>query len=261
MTLAICVATPEGLVMAGESRQTYLGRAGARVGSDSAAKVFELTDTITAATSGWAFLRPQGAATLRNVSSLVEEFKVSIPAGATVQTIANDLVTNFSTAYQWHTAQGHDQPVPAGQSALQFLVAGYDPGARVGTVYDCRVPGGVSPLRDTNNPGASWIGQGDVVSRIIKGWDPRLSGLGIVPPANTPQLNGLEYVIQWHTMTLQDAIDFATSMIQITISVQRFADGIQSQPGDIPGVGGAIDVAVVRPGGRITWIRKKELHF
>ncbi len=263
MSLGICVATPEGIVVAGESRQTYHGRAGARIGSDSATKVFELTENVLAVTVGWAFLRPQGAASLRNIASLVEEFKASVNPGANVQTVANDLFAYFHTIYQWHVAQGLDQPVPAGQAALQFLVGGYDPQARVGTVFQCNVPGGVSPLRDTNGAGASWLGQSDVVSRIIKGWDPRLLGLPAFQQngqAVAQQLVGLEYVVQWHTMTLQDAVDFAKSMIRITIAVQRFADGVQVNPGDVPGVGGPIDIAVVRPGQRVTWIAKKELH-
>lgn len=264
MTLCVCVSTPEGIVLAGESRQTYRGRAGARIGSDNATKAFDLTDTIAAGTFGWAFLRPQGAATLRNIASLVEEFKQSIATGASVQTVSNDLFAFFNTSYQWHTAQGFDQPVGANQFALGFLVAGYDVGSRVGTVFQCLIPGGVTALRDTNRPGANWQGQTDVVSRIILGWDQRLLtlpalqqiGQTIVQP-----LRGLEYVINWHTMTPQDAVDFAVSVIQITITIQRFTDGIQMNPGDVPGVGGPIDVAVITPGGRVKWISRKELHF
>jgi len=267
MTLCVCVGIPEGIVLAGESRQTYRGRGGARIGSDSATKVFELTDSIMAGTYGWAFLRPQGAATLRNISSLVQEFRGTIQAGASVQTVANDLFAFFNTAYQWHTAQGYEPPVAAGQFALGFLVCGYDAASRVGTVFECRIPGGVTSLRDTNNPGANWSGQTDVVSRIILGWDPRLGTLPAIqqmvqqlgPAAGNP-LQGLEYVINWHTMTLQDAVDFAMSMIQITITIQRFTDGIRLNPGDVPGVGGPIDVGIVKPGDRVTWIRRKELH-
>jgi hypothetical protein len=68
------------------------------------------------------------------------------------------------------------------------------------------------------------------------------------------------YIVNWHTMTLQDAIDFVTGMIQITITIQRFADGITMQPGGVPGVGGPIDVAVVQPGGEVRWVARKMLH-
>jgi hypothetical protein len=53
-----------------------------RIGSDSAIKVFELTDTVLAATAGWAFLQPQGSAMMRNISSLIEDFKTTIAGNA-----------------------------------------------------------------------------------------------------------------------------------------------------------------------------------
>jgi hypothetical protein len=55
----------------------------------------------------------------------------------------------------------------------------------------------------------------------------------------------LEYNINWGAMTLRDAIDFASLMIETTSAIQRFSDGIRQAPGDMPGVGGPIDVAVI----------------
>src|SRR6266481_5215229 len=117
MSIGICVAISEGIVIAGESRQTYRGQIGARLASDNATKVFALTPNVLSVTAGWAFLRPQGANTHRNIASLIEEFKATIQPGTNVQTIANDLFTFFHTTYQWHTAQGFDQPVAPGQVA------------------------------------------------------------------------------------------------------------------------------------------------
>ena len=73
------------------------------------------------------------------------------------------------------------------------------------------------------------------------------------------QLRNLEYVIQWGTMTLQDAIDFCVLMIQTTSAIQRFSDGIAADPGDMPGVGGLVDVAVITPDKGFVWINKKKL--
>ena len=262
MTLAISVVNPEGIVVAGESRQTFTMAGVPRIGSDSARKVFDLTDGIVAATVGWAFLRPQGAATPRSISSLIEDFRATIAPNASVQAVAQGLYTYFDAIYQWHVGQGYDQPVPVGQVALQFFVGGYDQAARVGQLFQCNVPGGALLARDTNNPGAQWIGQVDVVSRIIKGWDPRIMTLGFVQQAGqaAQQLASLEYLINWPAITLQDAIDFAVAMIQITTSIQRFTSGIQMSPGDVPGVGGPIDIALARPAQQLTWVRRKELH-
>ena len=62
-------------------------------------------------------------------------------------------------------------------------------------------------------------------------------------------------------MSLQDAVDFSTLMIQTTSAMQRFSDGINSDPGDIPGVGGPIDVAVLTPDQGFVWVKRKLLRY
>jgi hypothetical protein len=107
----------------------------------------------------------------------------------------------------------------------------------------------------------------DVVSRVILGFDVRIGNIRFVNEATrelgqeevNKQLRNLEYVIQWGTMALQDAIDFCTLMIQTTSAVQRFSDGIAADPGDVPGVGGFVDVAVITPDKGFVWVSKKKL--
>lgn len=47
-------------------------------------------------------------------------------------------------------------------------------------------------------------------------------------------------------------------MIQTTAAIQRFSDGVQGDPGDIPGVGGPVDVAVITPYKGFVWLSKKK---
>ncbi len=49
-------------------------------------------------------------------------------------------------------------------------------------------------------------------------------------------------------------------MIQTTSAIQRFSDGVAADPGDMPGVGGSIDVAVITPDKGFVWINKKNLN-
>ena len=112
-----------------------------RVGSDSAIKVFELTGTMVAATSGYAFLRPQNAASNQNISTLVEDFKPTLAPNSTVQQVATALHGHFSTVYAQHIVHVPGEAVAAGTTAIQFIVAGYDPGSRVGELFECNVPG------------------------------------------------------------------------------------------------------------------------
>ena len=62
-------------------------------------------------------------------------------------------------------------------------------------------------------------------------------------------------------MTLQDAIDFCTLMVQTTSAIQRFSDGIIANPGDMPGVGGPVDVAVITADQGFVWVSRKKLKI
>jgi 20S proteasome alpha/beta subunit len=117
VSLCVAVVIPEGIVFAGESRQTQIIAGVNRVATDSGIKVFDLTDTILAATSGWVFLRPQGATMARNISSIVEDFKATIPASSTVETVARSLWSYFNDIYQHHIVQVPADTLAAGNVA------------------------------------------------------------------------------------------------------------------------------------------------
>ncbi len=273
MSLCITIVTTEGVVAAGDSRQTQTIGGLNRVGSDSGVKVFELTSTVVATTTGWAFLKGQNTPNMRNIASLVEDFKPTIPAGSTVAAIAALLWTRFNTLYQDHIIAYPTAAVPQDQNAVSFTVGGFNPDSRVAEMYTFFVPSAdapAAPMRTTDNPGSWWMGTHDVVARIYNGFDYRIFDLPFVVAANVPdaqgqnpaqaQLSGLTYVVNWHLMTLQDAIDFAVGMIQITIMVQRFTAGTMNNMGSAATVGGPIDVVVVRPGDTVKWVQRKELH-
>jgi len=271
MSILIAACISEGFVLAGDSRQTYLNARGSgRVGSDFGTKVFQLTPRIGVTTFGWAFLQPQNAAILTSIGTLVEDFRVTIKPQMTVLDVANLLVQHFQQIYQHDVTALNWKPAPAGQSAIGFQVAGYNDNSTLGEIYLCSIPpGNAQFLLNTHNLGCNWQGQTDVITRLVLGFDPRIGNLAFAqhlsanPLPNQPslgdQLRSLQYQIQWNTMTLQDAIDFSVLMVNSTINMQRFSDGIVANPGDMPGCGGEIDVAVITHREGFKWIRKKEL--
>ena len=269
MSLCIAVVTPEGIIVAGESRQTQTIAGINRTSSDSALKVFELTKSVVAATAGWAFLQPQGSTVQKNISGVVEDFKTTIPEGSSVKEIATLLWQYFNTAYQQHIAQLPSSALEAGVTAINFMVAGYGSPASEGQLYGIDIPSTEAPstpVRSTNGvTGPWWIGQVDVLSRVLKGYDYRANDFAFFQaalqnPSDKALINGLEFSIFSNTMTLQDAIDFAVEMIRVTITVQRFTAGIMSNLGSVAGVGGPIDIVVLRPGRELLWVARKQLH-
>jgi len=306
MSLAINTTTPEGIVLAADSRQSYRNRKRmARIGSDNASKLFELNKRIGAAITGPAFLPEDGVP--KNISKFVEQFKRETDVEKLdVKEVAEKLHYLFNKKYNWQeplkklpeqikanlAQQGaeildikeekyvvkfkfRDKNGKIGEGVggvdqIALLVAGYNKDGSH-EVYMCYIPGEIEKKRDSHERGkeygASWIGQHDPVARIVLGWDGRIFNLKFVQEAIknsseeeiVKQLRGLEYSIQWGTMTLQDAVDFCTLMIQTTSAIQRFSDGIAADLGDIPGVGGPVDVAIITPDKGFIWISKKKL--
>ena len=75
MTLVISTLTSSGIVLTADSRQTYKNSVGAiRIGSDSAIKLFKLTDFAGVAISGRAFINEDGQP-LKNVGYFINKFK------------------------------------------------------------------------------------------------------------------------------------------------------------------------------------------
>ncbi len=149
---------------------------------------------------------------------------------------------------------------------INMIVAGIDKD-KVGRAYSVWVPKGITLEKDTQLCGALWCGQNDVIIRIVKGFTLEIEKLNFIKEAlakdnasTISQLNKMEYIINWGTMTIQDAIDFCVLMTRTTESIQRFSDGTFLQPGGIPGVGGEIDIAVITPEKGFRWLKKKKLE-
>ena len=305
MSLAINTVTPEGIVLAADSRQSYRNQKGiSRVGSDSASKIFLVNDRIGVAITGLAFLQENGIS--KNVSKFIEQFKREVEVkDLSVKEVAEKLHYIFDKKLDWEKqlekipekiksdlqSQGLDvievvkeqcgvkfkfkdktgvvREGAGGIDGIVMFVAGYNTDGSH-EVHNLYIPGKIIKRRDSTKRGeeygANWIGQTDVVTRIVKGWDPRIFNLGFISeavkqktqPELEKQLNGLEYAINWGAMTLQDAIDFTVLVIETTSAIQRFSDGIQLDPGDIPGVGGPVDVLDLTSYGA-KWVEKKEL--
>jgi len=308
MSLALCAATSEGIVLASDSRQSYRNMRGmARIGSDNASKLFQLNNRIGVTITGLAFLSEDGIP--KNISKFIEEFKRETEVEKlNVHEVAQKLHYLFNKKFKWQKnldelpekikrdllaqgcevleikkektvvnfqfkdPKGNIKNGIAGVDMISLLVVGYDKNGSH-KVYICYIPGDIHKKKDSiekgKEYGASWIGQSDVVQRIVLGYDGRIKNIKFVQESINKygeneinkQLRNLEYAIQFGTMTLQDAVDFCTLIIQTTSAIQRFSDGIMANPGDIPGVGGPVDVAVITPDNGFVWLSKKRLRF
>lgn len=252
MTIAVCVRVPEGIVLASESRQIYPNEKGNfRVATNNAQKVFELSAKVGGVTYG------QAALSGRSILSLVEQYKATSGTldGISVKDVTEGLGKFVDEKWQ-EQAKISPEKKP---DNIGFIIAGYDKDGRR-FIFECLVPGpSIVQIGSPDDFGATWKGQTDVVTRLIKGFDPRIGNLSWFKPEFVGELDRLDYVIRFDALTLQDAVDFAVFLIRTTIDMQRFSDGVVLSPGDVPGTGGPIDICVIRPNEGLHWVQKKEL--
>lgn len=260
MTIVITVTVPEGIVFAADSRQTYTNvRGDLRVNSDNACKLFTIGPNVMAVTWGWAFLDG------RSIHSHVKDFCVGLQGQPlSVEETAKRLGAHLHQQYRFAVEQGLSKPVPEGNYAVALMVGGYDPGSRSGRTYEVYVPEGEYYERQStdNKPGMSWRGNVTVVTRLIRGHDPRLIELEGVTSELRAALDKapLEFNIDYWAMALQDAVDLATLLVHTTVQMLRFSDGITMAPGASVNCGGPVDVAVAEPGESVRWVQRKTLY-
>ncbi len=247
MTIVVAVATPDGLVLAADSRTTSFPDGGGsnrtRIASDSAEKVFLLCNRFGVATYGDAFIGE------RTITGLMSEFIAhleEIPDN--VQDLATELGTFFNERYTQFRDQIGDPVVDGESTALGFVVGGYDAGG-IGRFHEVSIPGPQVEEQSINTAEIGMLprGQRDVIDRLLRGVDlDLLDAIGTTIPADVVEALGkLVYRVQF-PITLQDGIDFASFLIRTTIDMQRFSDGTQAFQAGLPGCGGPTRIAIVR---------------
>ncbi|MCD7781479.1 MAG: hypothetical protein LUG89_02110 [Methanosphaera sp.] len=306
MTLLISITTDQGIVLASDSRQSQTNTNHiVRILTDNAVKIFELNSKVAIGAAGLStYINDQGR--LHTVSKYIQQYKeTNNVESMSVEALARDIHRYIYNKFPWklqidetinkfkndvaskkgrvlsinvqdniinYTVQYPNKPVEQGNITVEpidLLICGYNPGGDRYT-YEAKIPGSVDLKRDSNDYGATWVGQTDVLTRLILGYDPNILNTDIFRniTQNNPdkirevqqQLTGVEYNIPWSLLTLQDAIDLSVFLIKITSQIKKFSNGINMDMGDLQGVGGSVDVLVIKPD-EIQWINKKQLHY
>jgi hypothetical protein len=241
VTIIVGIATPDGIVLASESRTTRSTSEGHRILSDSAQKVFSIGDRFGVATAGLAFI---GSDTIAGV---MDRFLAHVDEDDTrdIEKFSAALKSFFDERFlEWLAEIDETWDPDEHGSAIQFLVCGYDDYG-IGHIREVTIPGdlGDSDLPNTVMGGVIWRGQTDVIRRLVKGVD--WAGINVELPDDALEaLRGLEYESLF-PITVQDALDYAAFLVRTTIDMQRFSDGTVASPGLVPGCGGPLQLLVV----------------
>jgi hypothetical protein len=203
---------------------------------------------------------------LRTAHSFLPEFEIFLENELVKENKARFTVEEFSKKLSdFFMARWDESDKPSGAPDMVFIVAGYDENEPYGKVFVVGVPS--KPTPEPRNPGLTnfgmtWGGQLHLASRLIHGYDPGLlrhvKETLELPDEQIKKLSDalrqkLEFPIPYQVLPLQDCINLAIWLIRSTMIFQNLAV-IQR------GVGGPIDVAVIRRPGALHFVQKKEIR-
>jgi hypothetical protein len=281
MSIAILVGVHDGLVLASDSASTLIVTAAPDVAGianvyDNANKIFTLYKGLpigcitfgagSIGNSSIGTLIKDLRATLTNRAAAQEQYHFD-PDNYTMQHVAEIVASFLSSECGRQT--------PALQAGLNtgLLVGGYSTGASLGESWSIDVQAGQARpptlLRPADQPGISWGGAGEVISRIVLGYSPLLfqvlaevAGPGEGQAGDPAQLNQqlsallttrLQSPLVFAPMPIQDAIDLAQFLVYAAEMYSRFLPGAQI-------VGGPIEIATITKHEGFKWIRRKHYY-
>lgn len=270
MTIAISLKINDGLVLATDSATTVFGtvkpgQLGVVNVYTNANKLFNLRKGLPIGAIVW------GAGSIGTSS---------------ISTLMKDLRERFSTDDHpsgWHLTKDNYTMADVAAKVKQFIfdenyepafktfpqkplfgmvVAGYSPKSQMPEEYQIDIVNGQCgdprSLRGQNEVGLSWSGDPEAINRLLLGMSPALwpllknslalddarlkAAMAATSVLNTPILHA--------AMPLQDAIDLAEFLVQVTIGFSRFKPGA-------PTVGGPIELAAISKHEGFRWIKRK----
>ena len=215
MTLIINITTPEGIVLASDSRQTIRNNDVRRVFTDNTRKLFRANDRVMVGTAGLAFFVDE-TGIQKNMSKYMDEFTQSSNlTDLTVKEVAHKLHDFINNKYPWEQQldmsakqlrieteksgaqilsleklsdsikfkikqlNGRIEEGRLNIESIEMIVAGFNKDGTAET-YILQSPGNITKKRGFHEHGSTWIGQGDTVARILLGYDAKLLNLPII---------------------------------------------------------------------------------
>lgn len=238
MSVMCCVYVPEGIVLAAESRLTRTRtKAPVEISNDEEGKKYKVESTtytlsdnaqkvllINKANVGVSFC---GNAIIEGitVADYIRRFEIEkVVEEDSVEDVANKLSEYYSFTGTLFFVCGYKDDIPYVFQVKHNDVKRYNVASQIPN--DDQVTEKESANNNTDVVkneenvvySAAWAGKDTAITKIIN---------------ESPKLN-----VDWKTMQLKDAIDFAEFLIDVTIKYERFSDDIQT-------CGGSIDILVI----------------
>ena len=272
MTVALAVKVYDGIVLATDSATTLVLPNGSAQVYNHANKTFNLDRRYPIGAMTWG-LGQLGSASISSIAKdlrrafmgkdkkheemeLPEEYKLAGVVEATADWFGPmyaDQVELFDKAVADGPPQ-EDGDGPRRLDELGIAVAGYS-GVENDEpeLYEIAFrPDSDPEIVQHLNEAASWVAfaQTRAAERLFKGVDPRLAPLLLASEGGTDVLDQLrDYPVQ-AAMPIQDAVDFARFLADVTVGYSRYILGPDT-------VGGAVDLAAITRHEGFKWVERK----
>jgi hypothetical protein len=271
MTISVALKVGDGIVLGADSATTMIaGQAVANV-YFNAEKILNLAKgfPLGAVTFGVGLLRGRSitglAKDLRERLSGSDPDWFLVPDQYTVEQAAERLRRFFYEELYLSQFPKTPPAFPPGEyPTMGFYVAGYSANESLAEIWvltidangDC--PNPRQKLAANAGGGAIWGGQPEALNRLMLGWSTEVyQGLvasKIAPNRALSFLNGLNVArLATDAMPIQDAIDLAKYMIDVTAGYVRFAPGA-------PVVHHPVDIATITLYEGFRWVQRKHYY-
>lgn len=270
MTIAISIKTNDGLVLATDSASTVIGQL--PNGALTVLNVYNNANKLFNLRKGF----PIGAITW-GAGSIGQ---------ASIATVIKDLRQRFSgddsEHKEWtlnrnsYTVEGvatrlkefvyddlYKKAFPQQKPSLGFIVAGYSANEPMAEEFQIDIQNGecTGPrrLRKQEESGATWAGELEALNRLVMGhssmlWPLLQQQLGVDPAEMSRAIAAIQPQIQLPVilpaMPLQDAIDVARFMVDVTVKFALYKPGA-------PTVGGPLELAAISKHEGFRWVERK----
>jgi hypothetical protein len=277
MSIAVLIGVHDGLVLAADSASTLV--ISAQQGGPVAANVYDNANKIFNLIKG----KPLGCATFgsgsigsASIGTLIKDFRVKLSVRDPKQNEFKFDIKDYTTEqvagsladFLGRECQKLKGPELAAIT-IGFLVGGYSSGESLGESWSVEitqgVPGKPVKLREKDQPGVSWGGEGESLQRLVLGFSPGIFQIlgQISQPTKPPQqvmqelgpllIANLQAPLVFAPMPIQDAIDLGRFLVHAAIMFSRFLPGPQV-------VGGPIEIAAITKHEGFKWISRKHYY-
>lgn len=271
MTIAISIKVNDGVVLATDSRASYVqqtnnGSAAVIHAFDNAIKIANLHKAMPVGmvASG------VGSMGRRSLTTIAKDFRALIsgsdpkwtidPAAYTVKDIV-DRFHEYVFAETYIKEFAQISPMPS----VGFLISGYSVGEQLPETWELAYNGPSSPgprcISAPSDVGICWIGDGEALFRLVLGYSQRLSALlgnlAFLQAGQAQQImdaikGKLDAPIYNPDMPIQDAINLAEFLAKTTAAFTRYIPGGAT-------VGGPTEIAAITRHEGFKWVARK--HF